>query len=311
LLYSLPSRKRSFHLAPQAKPKTRLAPVETPRATAKAKYLQIANLSQFQHYKDRNPPWIKLHAYWLEHYEFQQLPDAAKYQFFMLMLLASRMENKIPNDPSWIATKIGASEPVDLAALLRIGVLEPLTPGQPRNRQKVVDKGQLPLPDASNMLAERYQDASTEQSRAETEGETEAHTETDTAAASALLAAGEVGGGASAPAGGSVCSKFSYSEVLRYVVYMAKQPGQNVHNPGGLARRMQEKGYADGEIEKFLRPPPAPSKRKFLDQPCTKCFGARKEVVQGKGARDCEHCVDEQGRRTGKEPAPPGCEPSN
>jgi hypothetical protein len=31
------------------------------------RYLRVKNWSEFQHYKDRNPPWIKLHRTLLDH----------------------------------------------------------------------------------------------------------------------------------------------------------------------------------------------------------------------------------------------------
>jgi hypothetical protein len=273
----------------------RLAPVETPRLKTQAKFLQIANLQQLQHYKDRNPPWIKLHAHWLEHYEFQQLPDATKGHFFLIMILASRCGNKIPNDPGWVAARIGANEPVNLSALLGIGVLEPLSPGGPRSRQKSANKGQLSLPDASTLLAERYQDASKvlAQSRAKAEPEAEA-------------AAEAASGGAAAASG----SRFSLSECLLFAEHLATaRHGTRgaIENPGGLGRRFHETGSADEEIEQFLRPSqplPAQPRREFLDQPCTACAGTLMEARPGKGARQCTRCRDELGQRTGREPKP-------
>jgi hypothetical protein len=47
------------------------------------------NWSDFQHYKDRSPSWIKLHKKLLDDYEFQMLPVASKALAPMLWLLAS------------------------------------------------------------------------------------------------------------------------------------------------------------------------------------------------------------------------------
>ena len=33
----------------------------------------VKNWDEFQHYKDRNPPWIKLHNHLLDDYEFEML----------------------------------------------------------------------------------------------------------------------------------------------------------------------------------------------------------------------------------------------
>ena len=89
-------------------------------------YLRIPNWEDYQHYKDRAPPWIKLHNALLDDYEFCSLPDAAKFQVICLWLLASRLNNIIPADPDWIANRIGANTPVDLAVLLEAGFIEPV-----------------------------------------------------------------------------------------------------------------------------------------------------------------------------------------
>lgn len=50
------------------------------------------NWSELQHYKDRSPPWIKLHKKLLDNYEFQSLPVASRALAPMLWLLASEHE---------------------------------------------------------------------------------------------------------------------------------------------------------------------------------------------------------------------------
>ena len=47
------------------------------------------NWVKFQHYKDRNPPWIKLHRDLLNDKEFMRLPLASKGLAPVLWLLAS------------------------------------------------------------------------------------------------------------------------------------------------------------------------------------------------------------------------------
>jgi hypothetical protein len=47
------------------------------------------NWREFQHYKDRNPPWIRLHRGLLDNFEFQCLPVASRALAPMLWLLAS------------------------------------------------------------------------------------------------------------------------------------------------------------------------------------------------------------------------------
>lgn len=87
-------------------------------------YFSISNWKEFQHYKDRNPPWIKLHNQLLDNYEFEQLTDATKGHLLCIWMLASRTNNKLPLDQSWIKRKIGANSPVDLKTLESSGFIE-------------------------------------------------------------------------------------------------------------------------------------------------------------------------------------------
>lgn len=132
------------------------------------KYLRVRNLDRYQHYKQRNPPWVKLHQTLLENYEFVMLPDAAKAHAICIVLLSSRMGNKLPNDAGWIKGKIGAQSRVDLPLLLGSGFLEEWNE------------------DASESLAVCAQSADSER---ETEREGETETEKEGAVASDPMAA--------------------------------------------------------------------------------------------------------------------------
>ena len=87
-------------------------------------YLRIRNWEKFQHYKERNPPWIKLHRELLRDYQFECLQDASKLHLILIWLLASQLENKIPNDEQWIRKQIGVKSRIDLKSLLDAGFLE-------------------------------------------------------------------------------------------------------------------------------------------------------------------------------------------
>ena len=86
-------------------------------------YLRVNNWETFQHYKDRNPPWIKLHRDLLRDYEFICLQDASKMQLMLIWLLASQMDNKIPADPIFIQSQLGLKEPINLKELIDKGFL--------------------------------------------------------------------------------------------------------------------------------------------------------------------------------------------
>lgn len=118
-------------------------------------FFRVRNWDQFQHYKDRSPPWIKLYNSILDDYSYAQLSDAGKGHLFAIWLLASRSANKLPWDEKWIASRIQAKTRVDLEELERLGFI---------NRYD----------DRSNMLASCKQNACLE-----TETETEEERETE------------------------------------------------------------------------------------------------------------------------------------
>lgn len=87
-------------------------------------YITVPKLEKWQHYKDRCPPWIKLHRDVLNDYKLACLQDASKAHLFAIWLLASQMDNKIPFDADWIAKKINATQQVDLNDLIERGCIE-------------------------------------------------------------------------------------------------------------------------------------------------------------------------------------------
>ncbi len=280
--------------------------VASPRRET-AKFFRIRELNKFQHYKNRNPPWVKLHGEQLDDYDFTQLPDSVKFHALALIYLASKTGNKIPNDPAWVAGRIGANDPINFGALLSIKFLEPW---RPRAQSQVSTGEQFDLPDAdeegetapgtttsenhaSNLLASCKQVASAE-TETETEAEPEAHTET---------AAPASAGRHCECCGSCVFSAFSFKDALALVERWRsegrKVGGRPIENAGGLARKLHQEGTADGEISLLLNPP---ARREFTDEACPSCLGTKLQTVPGKGARPCPVCVDEQGKRTGRKP---------
>jgi len=86
-------------------------------------YLSVKNWQQFQHYKDRSPPWIKLHRDLLRDYDFICLQDASKMHLMLIWLLASQLDNKIPYDEKFIRNQIGIDSKVNLNDLINKGFL--------------------------------------------------------------------------------------------------------------------------------------------------------------------------------------------
>ena len=87
-------------------------------------FFRVTNWDQYQHYKDRDPAWIKLYARLLDDYGFATLPDNSKWHLVGIFLLASKQGNRIPGDPRWVRKKIAARTRVDLEALLAAGFIE-------------------------------------------------------------------------------------------------------------------------------------------------------------------------------------------
>lgn len=89
----------------------------------KPAWLFVRSWTEFQQYKDRDPTWIKLYRRLLDNYEFTQLPELAQLHLVKIWLLASTDDGRIPNDPTWVASKISALSPVDLDGLCQAGWL--------------------------------------------------------------------------------------------------------------------------------------------------------------------------------------------
>ncbi len=67
----------------------------------------IKNWATFQHYKDRSPPWIKLHRALLDDFNFSSLPLASKALAPLLWLLAAETaEGSVSVDPDYLAFRL-------------------------------------------------------------------------------------------------------------------------------------------------------------------------------------------------------------
>jgi hypothetical protein len=107
--------------------------------------LRIKNWTEFQHYKDRNPPWIKLHRALLDDYEFSRLHDASKAHLLLIWLFASQLDGAIPEDAQFLKRKLGLDKEPDLNLLINHGFLIPEQVASTALAQ-----------DASNPLLESY-----------------------------------------------------------------------------------------------------------------------------------------------------------
>lgn len=85
---------------------------------------KIKNWSKFQHYKDRNPPWIKLHVELLASEDWVTLADASKLLMVVCMVIAARENGIIPGNPDYIKRVAYLDKRPDLTPLIQCGFLE-------------------------------------------------------------------------------------------------------------------------------------------------------------------------------------------
>jgi hypothetical protein len=115
--------------------------------------LKVKNWEQFQHYRDRNPPWIKLHFALLASEDWVTLDDASKLLAVVCMLIASRNNGMVPNNPAYLKR---------VAYLDRVPKLKPL-----------IDCGFLEIPQAAASVAQAHDSELQADARPETETESE------------------------------------------------------------------------------------------------------------------------------------------
>lgn len=119
--------------------------------------LTVKNWDKFQHYRDRSPPWIKLHKSLLDDQHWHALPDASKALAVSIWLIASE-------------SKDGSFDGASTTLAFRL-----------RTDSKKIDAAIKPLIEQgflvcdSNVLAECGQLAVSEERRGERETETEAN----------------------------------------------------------------------------------------------------------------------------------------
>jgi hypothetical protein len=121
------------------------------------------NWAELQHYKDRSPPWIKLHKKLLDNYDFQCLPVASRALAPMLWLLASEHENgEIDAEPKKLAFRLRMTEQEAAEALQPL-----ITTGFFSECKRAASKSQA---GASKAQAKRSPETETETEREKKDG---------------------------------------------------------------------------------------------------------------------------------------------
>jgi hypothetical protein len=137
-------------------------------------YLVIPNWSKLQVYKDRRPPWVKLHSEWLDDLNFRSLTRAEQGDYFKLFLIASKYEHAhIPNNRKFLR-EIGQIASKSIDKFIKLGLVRVQCDSESTDEDEATDDVQGNS--ASSVLASCKQDALPE---GEGEGETETETETE------------------------------------------------------------------------------------------------------------------------------------
>ena len=85
---------------------------------------RVKNWRQFQHYSDRNPPWIKLHFAMLSSSDWVMLDDASRVLAIACMLIASRNDGEVPDNPDYIKRVAYLNKTPNFKPLIDCGFLE-------------------------------------------------------------------------------------------------------------------------------------------------------------------------------------------
>jgi hypothetical protein len=84
------------------------------------KYIIVPNWERFQHYKHRNPVWIKCYLEELEKGErFLSLEDKDKWLFWSIVMLAAHKNNKIPLEIGYLLITLSIKTKTNLLARIK------------------------------------------------------------------------------------------------------------------------------------------------------------------------------------------------
>jgi hypothetical protein len=84
---------------------------------------KIDKWERYQHYKHRSPPWIKLHYELISSSTWVMLDDASKLLAIVCMMLASRHDGCIPDNPDYVQKMAHISVKPDFQPLVDVGFL--------------------------------------------------------------------------------------------------------------------------------------------------------------------------------------------
>lgn len=92
-------------------------------------YLYVKNWDELQHYKKRNPPWIKLYRRLMTDGKFHLLTEQEQWQLVRIWLVSAEEHpgGYVPNDENWLRRMTGSLKAIPIEKFVRDGWLIPTT----------------------------------------------------------------------------------------------------------------------------------------------------------------------------------------
>jgi len=87
------------------------------------KFVSVKNFERYQRYVDRLSPWIKLYYQLLEDQVWMMLDEVQQCRYVKLLLVASRCENRISTDQTYLQNMLRVRKEIDLTPLIKTGFL--------------------------------------------------------------------------------------------------------------------------------------------------------------------------------------------
>ena len=110
---------------------------QKPDARSGQVYIRIIDYGALQTHKGRRPPWIKLHASWLDDPDFNALTATEKWTLVALMLLASKHGNRVQLRMNWLRTQLQLKHNPNITKLQDAGFIEIIENNDVKHRQSV------------------------------------------------------------------------------------------------------------------------------------------------------------------------------
>lgn len=95
-------------------------------------YLYVKNWDELQHYKSRNPPWIKLYRRLMTDGKFHTLTEREQWQLVRIWLVSAEEHpgGYVPNDEKWLRRMTHSLQSVPVQKFVSDGWLQTVTASQ-------------------------------------------------------------------------------------------------------------------------------------------------------------------------------------